>query len=139
MTHTRKRTDALRTMLTDRQTRARLDLEQGVLLSRDGRPESGSDQAEHSHHDGQEGLDFALLQMKHETLTRIDEALRRLDAGRYGACAGCGREIAARRLRALPFAVRCLPCAATREIPDLRRPHAAPEDGGLILSADTRG
>ena len=51
-------------------------------------------------------LELALLQMKTETLTRIDTALDQLDAGLYGRCFTCHSEIAKARLRALPFAVR---------------------------------
>ena len=63
----------------------------------------------------QEDIDMALLQMRTETLTRIDEALGRLDAGQYGRCFECGGAIAVERLRALPFAVRCVDCEQRRE------------------------
>jgi DnaK suppressor protein len=63
----------------------------------------------------QEDIDMALLQMRAETLTRIDEALGRLDAGQYGRCFECGGTIAVGRLRALPFAVRCVDCERGRE------------------------
>ena len=39
----------------------------------------------------------------------------RLDAGKYGSCLECAREISERRLRALPFAVRCQACEDCRE------------------------
>jgi DnaK suppressor protein len=61
-------------------------------------------------------IELALLQMRAETLTRIGEALVRLEAGRYGTCLSCNSEISERRLRALPFAVRCQPCEERREI-----------------------
>jgi RNA polymerase-binding transcription factor DksA len=60
-------------------------------------------------------IEFARLEMKTETLVRIDEAVGRLDAGHYGLCVDCEREIAERRLRALPFAARCQACEARRE------------------------
>jgi RNA polymerase-binding transcription factor DksA len=41
---------------------------------------------------------------------RIREALRALDAGTYGTCSGCGREIQPERLGAVPEAVMCLSC-----------------------------
>jgi RNA polymerase-binding transcription factor DksA len=53
--------------------------------------------------------------MRVETLLRIDEALVRLDAGEYGSCFECAGEISERRLRALPFAVRCRACEERRE------------------------
>jgi RNA polymerase-binding transcription factor DksA len=41
--------------------------------------------------------------MRAETVRRIDAALGQLEAG---SCVECAKEIAERRLRALPFAVR---------------------------------
>ncbi len=61
-------------------------------------------------------MEFALVQMKADTLGRIDEAMRRLEAGTYGECAECGTEIPAARLKALPFAVLCRDCQEQEEI-----------------------
>ena len=58
----------------------------------------------------EDDLAFALIQLKAQVLTRIDEAMGRLDDGTYGYCGECGDAIAAPRLRALPFAVRCRDC-----------------------------
>jgi DnaK suppressor protein len=60
-------------------------------------------------------LAFALLQMKAQVLTRINEAMQRLDDGTYGYCVECDDAIAPQRLRALPFAVRCKDCEEQRE------------------------
>lgn len=65
--------------------------------------------------DIQEDIEFALMQMKSETLSKIDSALTRLSQGNYGNCSECGYEIAEQRLRALPFAVRCRGCEDKRE------------------------
>jgi DnaK suppressor protein len=48
-------------------------------------------------------------------LQRIDAALARLEAGAYGTCVECGAPIGAKRLRALPWALRCTDCAAALE------------------------
>ncbi len=74
------------------------------------------DSGESSEADIQEDIEFALIQMKAETLSKINEALARLEEGAYGNCFECGEEIAERRLRALPFAVRCKDCEEAREI-----------------------
>jgi DnaK suppressor protein len=55
-------------------------------------------------------VDFALMEMKSATLSKIDEALQRLGEGRYGVCADCGQEIAEARLQAVPFASLCRDC-----------------------------
>jgi DnaK suppressor protein len=77
--------------------------------------------------DTQEDIALALVEMKLETLERIDAALERVDAGQYGRCVECGDDIAAARLGALPFAVRCLECEGAREAEARRRRH--PERG----------
>ncbi len=63
----------------------------------------------------QSSLEFAVVQMRADTIGRIDEALARLDAGQYGSCIACRAEISESRLRALPFAVRCRDCAERDE------------------------
>jgi len=78
------------------------------------------DAAESSEADIQDEIEFALIQMKAETLIKIEEALRRLEEATYGYCFECGEEISERRLRALPFAVRCKDCEAAREVAQQR-------------------
>lgn len=60
-------------------------------------------------------VDFALMEMKSATLAKIDDALQRLEHGRYGVCAECGREIAEARLAAVPFASLCRDCQEEQE------------------------
>ena len=74
------------------------------------------DEAEASEMDIQGDIEFAVLQMKTETLHKITEAIGRLDEGAFGYCYECGKEIATERLRALPFAVRCTECEVEREL-----------------------
>jgi len=78
------------------------------------------DAEETSQADIQDDIEFALIQMKSETLHKIEEALARLEEGTYGNCFECGDEISERRLRALPFAVRCKDCEEAREIAEQR-------------------
>jgi DnaK suppressor protein len=59
--------------------------------------------------------DYAVLELKTETIRRIDAALARLEAGEYGTCAECGGDITERRLEALPFATRCRSCESLME------------------------
>jgi DnaK suppressor protein len=73
------------------------------------------DAEESSVADIQEDIELALIQMKAETLTRINEALGRLEENTYGRCNECGDEISPQRLRALPFAIRCKDCEEARE------------------------
>jgi DnaK suppressor protein len=73
------------------------------------------DAEEQSVDDFVQEVDLALMQMKSETLKKIEQALLRLEAGTYGRCQECDLEIPPARLRALPFAALCRDCQAETE------------------------
>jgi DnaK suppressor protein len=58
----------------------------------------------------EQAVDEAVERTANDRLTDVDGALRRIEAGGYGRCEECGREIDPARLEALPWARRCLPC-----------------------------
>jgi len=132
------RYNELKKMLEERR-RELMNEVQGKI--RDVRAEGGKDrevldQGESSEVDIQEDIEFALIQMKGETLNKVNEALRRLDEGTYGNCFECGDEIAEARLRALPFAVRCKDCEEARETAEQRERMAARRSGSSALFFD---
>jgi DnaK suppressor protein len=94
------------------------------------------DAVESAEADIQEDLEFALVQMKSETLNKINDALVRLEQGNYGNCFDCGEEIAEKRLRALPFAVRCKDCEEARENAEQRERQLQARRGTSSLFLD---
>ena len=133
----KNRYNELKKMLEDRR-RELLTEVQGRI--RDVRLEGNKDrdvldQGESSEVDIQEDIEFALIQMKSETLTKIDAALRRLEDHTYGDCFECGDQISEARLRALPFAVRCKDCEEARETAE-QRERAMSKRGGSTLFFD---
>ncbi|MCD7898110.1 MAG: TraR/DksA C4-type zinc finger protein [Planctomycetaceae bacterium] len=50
------------------------------------------------------------LNASSETLAEIDEALDRIDAGKFNVCDECQGEIGERRLTVQPWAKRCVKC-----------------------------
>lgn len=48
-------------------------------------------------------------------LHQVNAALARIAEGTYGTCVYCGKEIAPRRLEALPYATLCIECQAKAE------------------------
>jgi DnaK suppressor protein len=48
-------------------------------------------------------------------LMAVNEALRRINEGRYGQCEGCEGEIPKKRLEAFPAAVYCVECQSKLE------------------------
>lgn len=115
MTQSTSRTAELRQMLLNRRREMQEDVHGRIRDSRSDRSNEVRDDLEASDANIQHDLEIALLQMRAETLVRVDAALIRLDAGKYGCCASCQAEIPAPRLRALPFAVRCQACEERRE------------------------
>jgi RNA polymerase-binding transcription factor DksA len=53
-------------------------------------------------------LDEGIEEGVQQTLRRIDVALKRIDEGTYETCEICGKPIGADRLRAIPWATRCI-------------------------------
>ena len=94
------------------------------------------DAVESAEADIQEDIEFALVQMKSETLNKVNDALARLERGDYGFCYECGEEIAEKRLRALPFAVRCKDCEEARETAEQRERQLSQRRGASSLFLD---
>jgi DnaK suppressor protein len=133
-----RRYNELKKMLEERRRQLMSDV-QGRI--RDVRSEGSKDrevldQGESSEVDIQDDIEFALIQMKSETLNKVNEALRRLDEGTYGNCFECGDEVAEARLRALPFAVRCKDCEEARETAEQRERLLAQRRGSSTLFFD---
>ncbi|MBN2452784.1 MAG: TraR/DksA C4-type zinc finger protein [Candidatus Omnitrophica bacterium] len=61
--------------------------------------------------------DFSLGRATEEQklLYAIDEAIKRVEDGSYGNCLVCGRQIAKRRLMALPHSELCIECQEKKE------------------------
>lgn len=95
--------------------KARLDQELTTLTD-GGASGAGREAPFHEHpteHAGEMEEHERLLAIRenlHQMYAQCDDALGRLGRGEYGLCRSCGKEIAIERLRALPYATRCVPC-----------------------------
>jgi RNA polymerase-binding transcription factor DksA len=61
-------------------------------------------------------LDVTMLDNAQDLLRQYDDALARLDAGTYGTCVVCGKQIEEDRLAALPYVALCIDDARKREV-----------------------
>lgn len=59
--------------------------------------------------------DLSLGNNIRDLLERVNHALVKLDAGKYGACERCGQPIDKQRLRALPYSNLCIRCKQLEE------------------------
>jgi DnaK suppressor protein len=120
MTDSTIRKPGLKDLLREQQRAIHDEVRDRIRHGRTERAIDGGDDQEQSDADSQGDIDYSLLQLKAQTLARIEEALVRLDRGQHGVCRSCGHKIAEQRLRALPFAVRCRACEAAREAEEQR-------------------
>lgn len=133
------RNDELRRMLIERRDELQQEVQSGIRVGRSGRTKESGDILEDSDAATQGDIALSLLQMRAEMLTRIEQAIVRLDAGRYGTCFECDEPIAERRLRALPFAVRCQVCEGEREQVQGRATRQEQQRGSFWLLSDKPG
>ncbi len=87
----------------------------------------------------QDDIELILIELSAAKIRKIDEALDQLGQGIYGYCSECGSEISEKRLRALPFAVRCKDCEEACEFAEQhkRLPSRRRSLGPLFDSSDS--
>ena len=111
-----RRAQDIRRLLEQRKRQLNADM-QGMMrtVRQESRGERSADEQDVAESETRSDIDLAVIQMKAETVARIDAALRRLDQGGHGDCVECGEKISIERLTAMPFALRCRACEASRE------------------------
>ncbi len=62
-----------------------------------------------------QNLVFKLRDRERQLLTKIDEALGRMDEGSFGVCEDCEEPIEPRRLEARPVSTMCIACKEKQE------------------------
>src|SRR4051812_9190997 len=115
--------EAFRETLLGLRSRLKGDLDQMTdeALRRDQPDSSGnlSNVPLHMADVGTENYDqeftLGLIENEQGTLEQINEALNRLNHGKYGRCMECNEPISKPRLQALPYTPHCIGCARELE------------------------
>ncbi|SLM47334.1 protein of unknown function [Nitrospira japonica] len=119
-TETERQSDVLRALLLERRATLQREIDRLIAQHRDqhGHFQDSSvlDLEDMSLRDATAAQQIALLEARTRQRIQLDEALRRLDEGTYGVCEDCEEPISAGRLRALPFARRCVACQEQFEV-----------------------
>ncbi len=92
------------------------DIERARQLRRDQAGDASgvpSDEADIARSELDRNMLMNLAERSEERLKAIEGAFERLERGSYGECEQCGGEIPIERLRALPFASRCVEWSRT--------------------------
>ncbi|MDP3792633.1 MAG: TraR/DksA family transcriptional regulator [bacterium] len=83
-------------------------------------------------------IDSAITLMKRQMPDKINEAIRRLHEGIYGICSDCGKGISVKRLKALPFAVRCRDCEESKENSEAQTRKRHQPTPSFVISGEER-
>jgi DnaK suppressor protein len=114
------RQENLRTYLWGRRQELQKQIDRLLVEHRAGhthfRDNSVLDIEDMSLRDSTGAQQIALLEARTKERNQLDAALGRLADGTYGTCEDCDMPIAQGRLRAVPFARRCIECQQEAEL-----------------------
>jgi len=115
-TQTKSQIEQYRTMLLKR----REELAQAFRSNAQGAPANSlqgatGDSADHAASDYMAELFGALLEKQAGTLEEVELALAKTADGTYGICEDCDEKIAAKRLKAIPWARLCRDCRENQD------------------------
>ena len=60
-------------------------------------------------------FELRIRDRERKLVTKIEEAIARIDDGSYGMCEDCGEEIGLKRLEARPVTMLCIDCKTAQE------------------------
>ena len=107
---------ALRSELTGRRDALRRALAGDTsLLEALQAKQTGADPVDAALDDMSREIGAQLAAVEGRELVKIEYALERMRDGLYGLCEGCNANIPITRLRALPYATRCISCQRGEE------------------------
>ena len=107
--------DELRQSLTAKRGEMLKLYEHDVRVGQESTDDNADDFADRANNAYNRDLMFALSDGERHMLRWIDEALGRLENGKYGVCRNCGTTIGLPRLQAVPWARYCIDCQELEE------------------------
>lgn len=115
-----ERTERLRQSLLARRQEVQQQIDALLALHRADqtrlREESVADTEDLSTQNSSSHQQLTILEVRNQTRLQLDAALQRLEEGSFGLCEDCQKPITEERLKALPFARRCIDCQRHAEL-----------------------
>jgi DnaK suppressor protein len=106
----RKKLEAFRKRLEDRQRELRYIMNRTAQDGRDADLESAQDIADRAANSYNKEFLFSQSNNERQLLQMVDSALVRMREGTFGQCISCGEEINSKRLEAVPWTRHCIEC-----------------------------
>src|SRR4030066_2225265 len=81
--------------------------EKAVNGRSDAKEENFPDPGDRASHETDRNFLLRVKDRERKLISKVKEAMERIDAGTYGTCEHCGEEIGAKRLEGRPLTTRC--------------------------------
>lgn len=111
----KKKLDQFKKQLEQRQQDIKRVLSQTQEAGRTADSDSAQDIADRAANSYTKEFLFSQSNSERQLLNMVEQALHRLDAGNFGECVSCGREINSKRLEAVPWTRYCIECQEKME------------------------
>src|SRR5687768_12853609 len=115
----KRRTKVFRDKLLGRREGLVGQVQAAELYSRERDAEATQDPADMAANAYTKELLVSMSDNDRQMLELIDEALERIELGKYGKCIHCGQLILEKRLQAVPWARHCLQCQSEEHTSEL--------------------
>ena len=106
----KKKLDAFKKRLEDRQRELRLNVSRTAQDGREADLETAQDVADRAANSYTKEFLFSQSSNERQILQMVDGALIRIRDGSFGECIACGEEINPKRLEAVPWTRHCIEC-----------------------------
>jgi len=108
--------DELRSILLERRSGILKNFDSEIVTSREiSSPPVSGDAADIAQDASENELTIQLAEVESRELFQINMALDKINNGTFGLCEICGENISSARLKALPFAAKCIRCQEEEE------------------------
>ena len=110
-------TSKFRQLLLEKRESLLSDLEslESQAFKTSGQDASANHMADFGSDNYEQEFTFGLIENDEVVMRQITAAFKRIDAGHFGLCQGCGQRIPVPRLEVLPWAAYCVPCQEQNE------------------------
>ena len=102
--------EMLRQMIDDIQEKG-----QSTLEDMSGSSQAYADPADRASQESDQFFTLRLRDRDRKLVSKIKEAVERIEEGTYGLCEACGGEISIARLKARPVTTLCIACKSKQE------------------------
>jgi len=106
---------SFRRLLEDRKREILAEADRALGSMNQKSQEGYADPTDRASLESDRNLQLRMRDRERKLLTKIDEAVARIDSGVYGRCEECGDDIGLERLKARPVTTLCISCKSAQE------------------------